>query len=279
MPELPEVETICQGLKGYLQGRRVCFVEVRRRDLRTHIPKDLEQRLSNRYIKDVGRRGKYVLLCCDDGTVCVIHFGMSGRLVMKKNTYAPRLHDHVVLDTEDGARIVFQDPRRFGLIELTTQKNLSNYFEQKQLGLEPLSADCTTASLLKIFKGKRRCMKNILLDQRLIVGLGNIYVNEILFAAGISPLRCAKSLSVSRIRALRQAMRQVLTRAIAQGGTTLKDYIRPSGTSGFFQHELMVYGRMGLACPRCNCDRERTGGIVRIVQAQRSTFYCPRQQQ
>lgn len=275
MPELPEVETTCRGLAAVLEGRRLSHVEVRRPDLRIPFPKGLAGRMTGRAITRIARQAKYICMHLDDGQVALAHLGMSGRMAITQPTTAPGKHDHVVFDTEDGIRVLFNDPRRFGLLTLTTEEDLENHKLLARMGPDPLGNGFNAEVLSAALKGKGTTIKAALLDQRVVAGLGNIYVCEALFRAGISPRRKASSVSGKRSDRLVPVIKDVLTEAIAAGGSTLRDYAQPSGELGYFKFSWNVYGREG---EPCSCDPDGKDGIVvkRIVQAGRSTFFCSR---
>ena len=279
MPELPEVETVCRGLATRLEGRRLVRVDVRRVGLRLPFPKGLARRLSGRVVTAIRRRAKYILVHLDDGGVVIAHLGMSGRMVISEAPApAPGRHDHLVLETADGAVVTFNDARRFGLVVMSDAAGLVDHPLLADLGPEPLDPAFTPAVLSAALAGRRSPIKAALLDQRVVAGLGNIYVSEALFHAGISPVRESRTVAGAGAEALVPAIRSVLEAAIAAGGSSLRDYVQASGELGYFQHQFAVYGRTGEACPGCTCDRTRTGGIVRLVQTGRSTFWCPRRQ-
>ena len=275
MPELPEVETVCRGLATHLVGRRILEVLVRRHDLRQPIPQDLAARLSGRAVERIGRRAKYMLWHLHDGTVVIGHLGMSGvvRVQPADGPEAPvGTHDHVLLRLDDGARVVWSDPRRFGLLVLSTEATLAQHPLVKDLGPEPLQPEFSPKQLLAALSRKQVPLKAALLDQKLVAGLGNIYVSEALFRAGLSPERIASTLDRPRAARLHAAIQAVLTEAIESGGSTLRDYVRVSGESGGFQHRFHVYDRADQPCPRPGCR----GTIRRTVQAGRSTYACSR---
>jgi len=279
MPELPEVETVCRGLAPRLTGRVLTRVAVRRAGLRVPFPEGMAGRLTGRRVSAIRRRAKYILIHLDDGAVVIAHLGMSGRMVVADGPApVPGKHDHVVLETDDGAVVTFNDARRFGLMVMTTEAELDRHPLLAGLGPEPLSRRFTPAALSARLAGRFTPIKAALLDQTVVAGLGNIYVSEALFRAGISPLREAHSVAGPAAKRLVPAIRAVLTAAIAAGGSTLRDYVQASGELGYFQHAFAVYGREGRACPGCVCDVAATGGIARLVQANRSTFWCPRRQ-
>jgi len=279
MPELPEVETVVRGLRPVLEGRRLARVVQRRPDLRWPLPAGFAARLEGRRVERVRRRAKYILADLDDGTVLIAHLGMSGRMVVGNDPQAPYgTHDHVVFDTEDGATVRFNDARRFGMMDLATQADWEAHPLIRGLGPEPLGNGFNAAVLSERLAGRLSPVKAALLDQAVVAGLGNIYVNEALFRAGISPLRAACTVVGARAERLAAAIRAVLDEAIAAGGSSLRDHVQVTGELGYFQHRFGVYGREGEPCPGCTCDAARTGGIRRTVQAGRSTFHCPRRQ-
>ncbi|NIA68119.1 bifunctional DNA-formamidopyrimidine glycosylase/DNA-(apurinic or apyrimidinic site) lyase [Pelagibius litoralis] len=283
MPELPEVETVVRGLRPRMEGRRLARVEQRRPNLRFPFPENFAARLTGRKVERILRRAKYMLLHLDDGQVLLCHLGMSGRMVIHEKTGrqppAPLdRHDHVVFTTDQGTEIRFNDARRFGVMDLFAGAELDSHPLLKDLGPEPLGNDFNGPGLAAALKGKRSPIKAALLDQRVVAGLGNIYVCEALFLAGLSPRRQAYTVQGGRAERLAAAVRQVLTRAIEAGGSSLRDYVQADGELGYFQHEWAVYGREGEACPGCDCDPGRSGGIARLVQSGRSTFYCARRQ-
>jgi formamidopyrimidine-DNA glycosylase len=272
MPELPEVETIVRGLEQRLAGRRFREVTLNRADLRTPLPRGLKARLEGKRIKRVGRRAKYILIYCEGDSVLIAHLGMSGRIVISEaNEKRPRQkHDHVIFRFDDGAVLAFNDARRFGMIDFVAAAELQNHKLLRHLGLEPMGPDFNGANLAKRLAGKNCSIKAALLDQRVIAGLGNIYASEALYWAKISPRRRAGTVQGARADALAVAIRETLERAIAAGGSSLRDYVQASGELGYFQHHWAVYGKEGEKCPKCVCH----AGIKRIVQNARSTFYC-----
>ena len=277
MPELPEVETVIRGLRPRLEGARLARVTQRRADLRFPLPERFVTRLEGRRVTRIGRRAKYILAYLDDGQVLLCHLGMSGRLILSapgEANGAPGPHDHVVLTTEHGDELRFNDARRFGFMDLVAAERLKEHRLLADLGPEPLGNAFSGPVLARGLAGKRTPIKAALLDQRVVAGLGNIYVSESLFFAGISPRRMARSVQGARAERLAAAIREVLMRAIEAGGSSLRDYVQASGELGYFQHEWAVYGREGQPCPGCICDPLGTGGIRRIVQSNRATFYC-----
>jgi len=283
MPELPEVETVRRGLSPVLDGQRLTRVEARRPDLRFPFPPDFVQRLSGARAGNLARRAKYLLLPTDRGDTLVMHLGMTGRFEIARPegsirpgqfVYAadpdPR-HAHVVFETEAGGRVTYYDPRRFGFMGLVQTDLLTEHPWFAGMGPEPLSSDFDAAHLARAFEGRRQGPKTLLLDQKIVAGLGNIYVCEALNRARISPTRPAGRIGRERLARLVQAVREVLTEAIAAGGSTLRDYASADGALGYFQHSFRAYGREGEPCPNPGCG----GTIARTVQAGRSTFYCP----
>jgi len=279
MPELPEVETVCRGLAAVLEGRVLTRVTARRPDLRIPLPTDLSARLTGNRILRVDRRAKYILIKFADGAVLIAHLGMSGRMVITKpEDGAPGRHDHVILATEDGTEIRFNDARRFGLMTLTEDDRLAAHPLLAGLGPEPLSNAFNGPVLAAAIRGRRSSIKAALLDQRVVAGIGNIYAAEALFYAGLSPRRRAGTVQRGRADRLAAAIRTVLDAAIAAGGSSLRDHVQPNGELGYFQHRWAVYDRAGAACPGCDCAVAVTGGVQRMVQQGRSTYYCPRRQ-
>jgi formamidopyrimidine-DNA glycosylase len=287
MPELPEVETVRIGLAPAMEGYTLTEVTTRRGDLRVPFPKDFAARIRGHQVKALRRRAKYILVDLDSGETLVIHLGMSGRMSVyaqgtkrKLGNYvydsAPEgagdgKHDHVVFETNAPARIVFNDHRRFGLMTLVDTKHLDQDKLFRDIGIEPLSAGFNGKYLADALEGKKTPIKSALLDQRVVAGLGNIYVCEALFRAHISPKRMAGSLKREGIALLVVAIKKVLKDAIAAGGSTLRDHAQATGDPGNFQHHFLVYGRQGLSCKN-KCP----GTVKRIVQSGRSTFYCPK---
>ena len=271
MPELPEVETVRRGLQPVLEGHLLADVVQRRPDLRFPLPERMPERLRGRRVIHVGRRAKFILMDLDDGQVLIIHLGMSGRMTIHEGTPPPAgRHDHVEFLTDAGVTVRFNDARRFGMIDLVAGDALDAYPMLAGLGPEPLSNEFNEAALSAALAGRRTPIKAALLDQRVVAGLGNIYVCEALWHAGISPRRGAHTIPGARAARLVPAIRQVLEAAIAAGGSSLRDYVQASGELGYFQHEWRAYGREGE-----NCGREGCNGVIRrITQSGRSTFYC-----
>jgi len=264
MPELPEVETTVRGLERVLKGHRISRVEARRPDLRRALPVDLGQRLTGARIIELGRRAKYGLIGTDRGDTLVFHLGMSGR--WRVDPPEIEKHDHLILDTDKGRRVALNDPRRFGSIDLVRSDGLAKWPPLAALGPEPL--EITVEELQRRLAGRTASIKLLLLDQRIIAGLGNIYVCEALYRAGIHPKRAGGAISMERLRRLVPAIHDVLAEAIAAGGSTLRDFTSPEGDLGYFSKSFAVYDREGRPCA---CG----GTVKRIVQGGRSTFYCP----
>ncbi|MDO8607059.1 MAG: bifunctional DNA-formamidopyrimidine glycosylase/DNA-(apurinic or apyrimidinic site) lyase [Phaeospirillum sp.] len=278
MPELPEVETVARGLAQVWEGRKFASVACHRAGLRQPFPPDFASRLTGRRVERVERRAKYLVVRLDGGLIMLGHLGMSGRMVISAlRNSPPGLHDHVEFVTDDSVLVTLTDPRRFGLLTLCDAAELGAHRLLAGLGPEPLSPAFDAPVLAAALAGKATPIKSALLDQRLVAGLGNIYVCESLFRCKVSPLREAGSLDRDEITRLVEAIKTVLREAIAAGGSSLKDHVRPDGELGYFQHSFKVYGRAGLRCDGCpgagECD-----GIRRIVQAGRSTFYCAERQ-
>lgn len=281
MPELPEVETVRRGLVKRLVGRVILRVEVRRENLRFPFPEKMAERMGGRKIERIDRRGKYLLARLDDGTAWLIHLGMSGKFTLFEAGEEPfevGKHDHFAIWLDDGGQAVYNDPRRFGVMDLVDADVGDGHRLLSRLGLEPLSDDFDAVAFCELLRGRRTPMKSALLDQRLVAGLGNIYVCEILNRAGVSPKRTASSVggagpsSTLRGERIVTATKQVLAEAIEAGGSSISDFANVDGDLGYFSHSFHVYGREGLPCLRQGCS----GEISRIVQSGRSTFYCPR---
>jgi formamidopyrimidine-DNA glycosylase len=283
MPELPEVETVRRGLSPVLDGARLARVEARRPDLRFALPEGFVQRLTGARIGTLSRRAKYLLAPLDRGDTLVMHLGMTGRfeIVTAKAAVRPGefvyaapadpKHAHIVFTTDAGDVVTFFDPRRFGYMDLIPTDALPDHPWFAGLGPEPLSDDFNADYLKAALAGRRQNIKVTLLDQRVVAGLGNIYVCEALFGAGISPLRPAGEVKSKALGVLVPTIKAVLAEAIEAGGSTLRDYAGADGALGYFQHRFKVYGREGEPCPKPGC-----GTIERIVQGGRSTFYCPK---
>lgn len=284
MPELPEVETVVRGIRPRLVGRRVVKLVQRRPDLRTALPQRFPERVEGRLVSAVERRAKYILVRLDgragarealEDDYLIIHLGMSGRLVLgTRPAHESGTHDHVEFATDDGTVLRFCDPRRFGLMDLVSVSQLEIDPRFAPLGPEPLSPAFTPEVLAKALKGRDTSIKAALLDQHVVAGIGNIYACEALYTAGISPRRKAGTVQGDRCARLVAAIKDVLARAIAAGGSSARDYVQASGEAGWFQHAWAVYDREGKGCPGCDCG----AGVKRIVQGGRSTFYCAKRQ-
>jgi formamidopyrimidine-DNA glycosylase len=265
MPELPEVETTVRGLAKVLDGRRIARLEARRPDLRRALPVDLGQRLTGARVTGLRRRAKYGLIDTDRDDTLVFHLGMSGH--WRVDPAQLEKHDHFLIETDEGRRVVLNDARRFGSLDLVATAGLDQWPPFAALGPEPLDLDAR--ELQRRLRGRTAAIKLLLLDQRIIAGLGNIYVCEALYRAGIHPRRPGGSVGLTRLTRLVTAIREVLEEAIAAGGSTLKDFVSPDGELGYFSKAFAVYDREGQPCGR-------GGTVARIVQGGRSTFYCPK---
>lgn len=279
MPELPEVETVRRGLIPAMEGRRIARAEVRRPDLRWPLPERMAERLTGARVERLRRRSKYILVDLDTGETLIVHLGMSGRMLVSgamlgqfhQDHPAPAKHDHVVLDMEGGARVTFNDARRFGMMDLTPTASAEAHPLLAGIGPEPLGNAFSEAYLASRLKDRNTPVKSALLDQKLVAGLGNIYVCEVLFRARIDPRRQAGRIAPARAAALVPVIREVLGEAIEAGGSSLKDYRQADGELGYFQHAFRVYDREGAPCVTPGC----TGTIRRVVQSGRSSFFCP----
>ncbi|MFK7867983.1 MAG: bifunctional DNA-formamidopyrimidine glycosylase/DNA-(apurinic or apyrimidinic site) lyase [Roseobacter sp.] len=279
MPELPEVETVRRGLAPVMEGAVIARADVNRPDLRWPFPKDMAARLTGQRVQRLRRRSKYILADLASGETLLIHLGMSGRMLISGDPLgnfvhdhpAPEKHDHVVLHMENGARITFNDPRRFGAMDLLDTATQDSHKLIRVIGPEPFGNDFHETHLINAFKGRMSPVKSVLLDQKTVAGLGNIYVCEALFRAKIHPARKAGRISKQRISTLVPIIRTVLEEAISAGGSSLRDFRQADGELGYFQHTFDVYGREAEPCrtPDCPCV------IKRIVQSGRSSFFCP----
>ena len=277
MPELPEVETVRRGLLPVMEGQRIDQAQVNRPDLRFALPDNMAARLTGQVVQALRRRSKYILADLSSGETLLIHLGMSGRMLISGTQLgqfhhahpAPEKHDHVVLTMESGARVTFNDPRRFGAMDLMPTANWQAHKLLADLGPEPLGNGFNEAYLAHRLENRATPIKSALLDQKVVSGLGNIYVCEVLHRAGIAPTRLAGDLTAKQAAALVPLIRTVLSEAIEAGGSSLRDYRQADGELGYFQHSFHVYDREGQPCPACATP------IVRLVQSGRSSFYCP----
>ncbi len=290
MPELPEVETVRRGLEPAMAGAQIREVEQRRPDLRFPFPEDFARRLKGRTITGLSRRAKYLLIDLDNGLVLICHLGMSGSFRAEGwgGSLTPGefhhersgaiAHDHVVFHLSNGATVTYNDPRRFGFMDLIARAELSSHSFFRNLGIEPLGNELDGNRLAGLFQGRKAPLKAALLDQKLIAGLGNIYVCESLHRSGLSPKRAAGTLArktgapTQGAERLAQDIRIILEEAVRSGGSSLRDHRQTDGTLGYFQHQFRVYDREGEDCPTQSCP----GTIRRIIQSGRSTFYCPK---
>ncbi len=283
MPELPEVETVRRGLEPVCTGATILNADIRRPDLRWPFPNRMAERLTGARITGLRRRSKYILMDLDSGETLLIHLGMSGRMLITASDGrdamaaffhslpAPEKHDHVVLDLDSGARIAFNDARRFGAMDLLTTSDADSHKLLANIGPEPLGNAFDADHLKGAFKNRKMPIKSALLDQRIVAGLGNIYVCETLFRAGILPTTPAGALSAGKIETLVPIIRDVLIEAIEAGGSSLRDHRQTDGDLGYFQHSFQVYGRENDPCVTPGCKAK----ISRIVQSGRSSFFCP----
>jgi formamidopyrimidine-DNA glycosylase len=279
MPELPEVETVKAGIAPAMTGQLIVQAEVNRPDLRWPFPENMVQRLTGRRVLGLRRRSKYILVDLDSDETLLIHLGMSGRMLVSGAAQgafyhphpAPAKHDHVVFHMEGGARITFNDARRFGAMDLMATAAQDDHWLLRDLGPEPLGNAFDETYLIGRLKGRNTPIKSALLDQRIVAGLGNIYVCEVLFRAGINPRRKAGQIAAARVARLVPLIRDVLNEAIAAGGSSLRDYRQSDGELGYFQHGFQVYDRENAPCVTAGCGRV----IQRIVQSGRSSFFCP----
>lgn len=278
MPELPEVETVRSGLAPVMEGAVIAKAEVNRPDLRWPFPENMVTRLTGQRVKALRRRSKYILADLESGESLLIHLGMSGRMLISGDPLgrfvhdhpAPEKHDHVVFHMDNGARITFNDPRRFGAMDLLDTATADQHKLLASIGPEPLGNGFHEAHLMAALKGRNTPIKSALLDQRIVAGLGNIYVCEALYRAGIHPARKAGQIASNRVATLVPIIRTVLAEAIKAGGSSLRDFRQADGELGYFQHRFDVYGREAEPCRTDGCDQQ----IKRIVQSGRSSFYC-----
>nr|QJR98172.1 formamidopyrimidine-DNA glycosylase [uncultured Alphaproteobacteria bacterium] len=275
MPELPEVETVKNGIAGFIGQAKILRVEIRNRHFRDIIPEDTESKITGASILGYRRIGKYIIIDLDNGLCLIWHLGMSGRIkTFKSLPDQQEKHDHILIETSTGW-LIYNDPRRFGLLVYARQEDLFRTKYLCNMGIDPFDDRLDTTYLAEKLKNKKIPIKEALLNQNIINGIGNIYASEILYASRISPLRASDSLSKEECTAVIENTKKILQKAINNGGSTLKDYHKPDGSLGYFQYMHCVYNKTGQRCPDCKCDITKTGGIKKSVQAGRSTFYCP----
>ncbi len=272
MPELPEVETVCLALSKIVNNSKVRNVKIIRKDLRWNIKKNFEVELTKKILRKPYRRGKYILIPTSKENILLIHLGMSGQIKIKANQNIHSKHDHLIITIENEENnifsITYNDPRRFGYIDLFHVKEIKNHFLLKKLGVEPFANDFTLDYLQrKIFK-KSKCVKNFLMDQSIIAGIGNIYASEILYRANINPLRSVDSLNKENLKSIIDSTKYILKKSINVGGTTLRNHLQPDGKLGYFTQKLQVYGKNKTNCKKCNSQIS----IVKI--SNRSTYFC-----
>ena len=272
MPELPEVETVTRALSKIVNRSKIKSVEIYRTDLRWEVPDDLKEILENDIFQKPFRRGKYILIPTTKGNILLIHLGMSGQIKIKESTPTLLKHDHVRILIENKNNnifsITYNDPRRFGYIDYLNKLDLKKHFLLKNLGVEPLSEDLTKNYLYKIFKKKTTNIKNALLDQKVIAGIGNIYASEILFRAKIRPHRNVNSLKPKDLELIINSTKEILKKSIKKGGTTIKNHKQPDGKLGYFKQDLAVYGKQNKKCKDCN-------NVIEVSMiSNRSTFFC-----
>jgi formamidopyrimidine-DNA glycosylase len=282
MPELPEVETVMQGLTPFLEGHKINAITIRSPKLRIPIPHEKLQNITHSKIVSLSRRAKYILVHFSSKKTMIIHLGMTGNFSVipadQKTKIECDRHDHVIFELDNKTKIIYRDPRRFGLIDVINTADLAEYTAFKKLGPEPLDAEFTADILQEKLNGRSMAIKPAIMDQQVVVGVGNIYASEALYLSGIDPTTPSATLDRKRMKALVQNIKSILQAAIASGGSTLRDYRKVGGEAGYFQFHFSVYDKEGQSCPDCTCNIQKTGGIQRIVQAGRSTFYCPKKQ-
>jgi formamidopyrimidine-DNA glycosylase len=275
MPELPEVETVKRGLQQALENHIIKSVELRRAGLRAPFPENFASSLIGQGIKILRRRAKYILIDLSGGDTWLVHLGMSGsfRLMPATQKFTPETHDHVVVTLKSGLRVVYNDPRRFGVMDVYSTSTETTHKILSKIGPEPLEDDFTGAVLLARLKNKKTPIKTTLLDQNILAGIGNIYACEALFMAGIHPQTIASTLKPKAMDALVKAIKTVMNAALKSGGSTLRDHKQLDGNTGYFQHEFAVYGHEGEPCKGCTCKDK--SAVQAIIQSGRTTFYCP----
>ena len=272
MPELPEIETVKLGLEKTVLGSVIVSTKIFRRDLRFPIEERFEKSILNKRVLAVGRRSKYILLFLNNKTTLVLHLGMSGKINVKIENeidYPAKKHDHLILSFDNGFILIYNDPRRFGFVEII-EGDYNNYRRFKHIGIEPLLKQFDGKYMWARIKNSTRTLKNILMDQKMVAGLGNIYVSEALWDSQIIPTRVGQNMSLDDCKKLVRSIKKVLGKAINFGGTTLKDYRQVGGEVGYFQNKLKVYGKAGKKCCRQKCQ----GTVKRAILNGRSTYYC-----
>ncbi|MES2677598.1 MAG: bifunctional DNA-formamidopyrimidine glycosylase/DNA-(apurinic or apyrimidinic site) lyase [Pseudomonadota bacterium] len=269
MPELPEVETICRGIEQNIIGKKIAAIQTSDKNLRLPFPKNFSE-LKDQKIISVARRARYILIKITTQKILLVHLGMSGKLLyLEKLPKKLEKHDHFVMQFSDDSCLIYNDPRRFGLVDLVDEKKINLHSMIKNLGFEPLTKDFNGKYLQAKLKGKKINIKTVMMDNAIVVGVGNIYINESLFESKISPLREAGNLSLKELETLINNIKKILQKAIKLGGSTLRDYVKSNGDVGGFQFDFKVYGRDNCSCLVCS------GKIKKIKQNGRSSFYCP----
>lgn len=278
MPELPEVETIKNTVAAAISGAKIVRIQIFQPQLRERIPDDFTARVSNLRITNLRRIAKYMIMDLDKDLSILWHFGMSGKIKIT-DCWPQTLdkHDHLIIQTDKGV-LIYNDPRRFGLITLCESSQLEKCRYLCKIGLDPWDSNLTAEYLLQKFQHKKVAIKQALLDQEIVCGIGNIYASEILYKSRIHPQRSAESIRVGEAEKIIQYTKEILAEAIAAGGSTIHDYKRPDGNIGYFQEKHCVYDKKGYRCPECTCNINKTGGIQKITQGGRSTFFCPQLQ-
>ena len=280
MPELPEVETVCRGIEERLTSRTITDLTLTTKGLRFPFPKKIKQDVKGQQLLRINRRAKYILMYLSNAKIIILHLGMSGvvSIINGDEKYRIKKHDHVIFKFDDNSKLVLNDARRFGSLSIANENELNNIKPFNSLGPEPLGNEFNAEYLFNVLRKKKSNIKSALMDQRVVSGLGNIYVCESLYYSDIHPERAARTLERSECEKLIKAIRDVLIVAIEAGGSTLKDYRHTDGELGYFQHQFAVYDRVGESCRNCQCDIKITGGVKRIIQSGRSSFYCPERQ-
>ena len=278
MPELPEVETVKEGLRPAMEGHRIRVLSFLRQNLRHDLDPSLPEQVMGQKIVSLTRRAKYILIALENDLTLISHLGMSGSFQIEKDAnFERQKHDHIIIELQNGTHIVYNDPRRFGMFFGCPSDAVDTHSSFANLGVEPLDKGFDGAYLAQLFQGKQAPVKIALMDQRLVVGVGNIYASEALHMSKIHPKRAAGRISRKRLDSLALAVKEVLTQAIKAGGSSLRDHRQTDGTMGYFQHSFKVYDKAGQYCESCFSRASQTGQkIKKIIQAGRSTFYCPK---